>query len=626
MEIQVPSIAKGQRILAAIMITDAVGFSARMSVNEGLTLQLIDRDLKLIARTCQEFGGTVLKSTGDGLLIYFLSAVEAVSCGLDIQRRLTELADGLPTENYLDHRIGIHLGDILVSQQDVMGNGVNITARLQTYAKPRGLCVSQMIFDVVKARLNLHATFLGPLKLKNIQETVPAYQLALQADPESMEGPQISDEPTCTLPMSTEALLTVAVKNLLTDPNSQRIKKLVFAAYQQTWENDTAVLEQFGLRDLLENLRERYPSLDALEQQFQRIVMGLNRQTHYAQVASTILKQLQTWYSRSLTEAVETKVDTPAQSTSVPQQPCHDVVQQLQQASDSIRIRKLLYCLVHNRWQNDVEVLQTLDLMNLVQDTLKTAPRRQDLQYHLQRIIKHLNRKGEYTRLANEVMGAFHNLYELENDDSSLREPSNGVAEVPQSGQTLVTCLSPVSPADNEFTTLHDALSAPESWSDDESSDPPDASVPRSLSSLFDLRMEIFQYTNPLRAKILLYSCLHGPFCYTDEAWSALRRQSLDELLRQVFEYCPTYADLDSKLTIIAHCLDQPDESSRAAGIIARAMKTYYPADPRMPLQAAPCAAPSPKAQRNPQTSANSRPAKPSVPAHPVRHSALSPA
>ncbi|MGB5971745.1 MAG: adenylate/guanylate cyclase domain-containing protein, partial [Nodosilinea sp.] len=182
MERRVSSLSQGQRLLAAIVMTDAVGFSARMSIDEEQTLRLIDRDLTLISDTCREFGGTVLKSTGDGLLIYFLSAVEAVSCGLEMQRRLVDLATGLEPSQYLDHRIGIHLGDILVSEQDVMGNGVNITARLQTYAKPRGLCVSRTIYDVVKARLNLHASFLGPLHLKNIEEPVPAYRLALHSE------------------------------------------------------------------------------------------------------------------------------------------------------------------------------------------------------------------------------------------------------------------------------------------------------------------------------------------------------------------------------------------------------------------------------------------------------------
>lgn len=183
MEHRVSSLSNGQRLLAAIMVTDAVGFSSRMSVDEGLTLRLIDRDLTLLAQICQEFGGTVLKSTGDGLLMYFLSAVEAVSCGLEMQRRLVEQTLGLRPEDYLDHRIGIHLGDIVVSEQDVMGNGVNITARLQTYAQPRGLCVSQTIYDVVKARLSLNAVFWGRCRLKTSRNPFPPISFRSSLNP-----------------------------------------------------------------------------------------------------------------------------------------------------------------------------------------------------------------------------------------------------------------------------------------------------------------------------------------------------------------------------------------------------------------------------------------------------------
>ena len=299
MERRVSSLSQGQRLLAAIMITDAVGFSTRMSVDEESTLRLIDRDLTLIGDICQNFGGTVLKSTGDGLLMYFLSAVEAVSCGLEIQRRLVDQALGLAAHQYLDHRIGVHLGDILVSEQDVMGNGVNITARLQTYAKPRGLCVSRTIYDVVKARLTLHASFLGPLHLKNIEEPVPAYQLNLQAD-DTESGAQGSEDNTCTLPMTTEALLASTVCTLTTHDQSLRIKKLVFATYQSAWENDSKVLEQFDLRSLLLSLRDRYPALPDLEAQLQWIVAGLNRQDLYREVADAVVKQLQPWYGRSL--------------------------------------------------------------------------------------------------------------------------------------------------------------------------------------------------------------------------------------------------------------------------------------------------------------------------------------
>lgn len=177
MDAGTPSSIRGQRILAAIVITDAVGFSARMSTDEESTLALIERDSQLIREHCAQFEGQVLKSTGDGLLMYFVSAVQAVACALQVQRSLATLNSDLPAEEVLLHRIGIHLGDVFLSESDVMGNGVNIAARLETEAYPGGVCISKMVYDVVKSRLQLAATSVGPLQLKNIREEVHAYQL-----------------------------------------------------------------------------------------------------------------------------------------------------------------------------------------------------------------------------------------------------------------------------------------------------------------------------------------------------------------------------------------------------------------------------------------------------------------
>lgn len=167
----------GHRTLAAIMLTDAVGFSARMSVQEELTLSQLQRDQALMEALCDQFEGKVLKSTGDGLLMYFASAVQAVTCGLEIQKELHRINVNAEGEPALLHRIGIHLGDVFFSQSDVMGNGVNIAARLQSEAHPSGICISKIVYDVVKSRLDLDTTYAGPLQLKNIQELVPAYHV-----------------------------------------------------------------------------------------------------------------------------------------------------------------------------------------------------------------------------------------------------------------------------------------------------------------------------------------------------------------------------------------------------------------------------------------------------------------
>ena len=172
---------KGQQTLAAIAFSDVVGFSARMGKDEVHTLELVERDFRSMTNWCQKFDGKVLKTTGDGLLMYFTSAVQAVACAYAIQNEFANLAQSLPSNDVLVHRIGIHLGDVFFNAVDVMGNGVNIAARLQAQAEVGGICISQTVYDVVKNRLDLEVTYLGELKLKNIQEAIAAYQILLPA-------------------------------------------------------------------------------------------------------------------------------------------------------------------------------------------------------------------------------------------------------------------------------------------------------------------------------------------------------------------------------------------------------------------------------------------------------------
>lgn len=561
---------RGHRILAAIMITDAVGFSARMSVDEGLTLKIIDRDLSLIAKVCNDYGGKVLKSTGDGLLLYFLSAVEAVSCGLEIQQKLSETANLLEPGQYLDHRIGIHLGDILVTDSDVMGNGVNITARLQTFAQPRGLCISQIIYDVVKARLSLNAEFLGPLQLKNIQEAVPAYQVNLDGPAPSSSEPEEFTYPVAARP---NPHLTKAIGALTSHSSHQRIKKLIFAACQQVWENDTATLDQFSLPTLLESLKQQCPTLNDLRQRLDTIVAGLNRQQVYRDVADAIVTILAPWYGQPPTPPPPPPANPPSMA-----QRYATAAQRLQKSAESQRMGKLLYCLNHRVWPSDAETLSRIDFTALVEHTHTQFPTLKDLHYHLMRVVKQLSRPGKYTAIAKQTLHILRPLYIADG-------PSTGRAPVPPpvttAGQegSSETILTPPASADSDQTLTH--LQNPPAASP--SPPPPSSPPPKDRRNLFDLRQAILHCTNPLRAKVLLYSCLHGPFGFSRQDWASLRRQPLDDLLRQTFTYCHTFADLSSKLTIIAHCLDNRDANNQVATAIAQIMRAYYPQDTLIP-------------------------------------------
>jgi class 3 adenylate cyclase len=162
------------------VFTDVTGFSKRVEEEESVTLALLERDFVAMRLFAKAHSGTVIKSTGDGLMLYFTSAVEAVEWALKTQRHFTEQATALSASEVLHHRIGIHLGDVFVGSGDVMGDGVNVAARVQSEARPGGICISQVVYDLVKNKLKLDVIRLEPRKLKNIAQSVQMYHVLLE--------------------------------------------------------------------------------------------------------------------------------------------------------------------------------------------------------------------------------------------------------------------------------------------------------------------------------------------------------------------------------------------------------------------------------------------------------------
>lgn len=168
-----------QRKLAAILAADVVGFSRMTGADEDRTLARL-RALRsdLIDPTIAVHNGRVIKRTGDGALVEFRSVVDAVRCAIEVQSAMVERNAGLAPEQRIDFRIGIHLGDVVEeSDGDLMGDGVNIAARLEGVAGPGAICLSEDAYRQVRARLDLEISDLGETRLKNIAEPMRVYSL-----------------------------------------------------------------------------------------------------------------------------------------------------------------------------------------------------------------------------------------------------------------------------------------------------------------------------------------------------------------------------------------------------------------------------------------------------------------
>jgi len=171
------------RKIAAILVADVVGYSRLAGTDEDRILARL-RALRsdLIDPTIAVHHGRVVKRTGDGSLIEFRSVVDAVRCAIEVQNGLIERNAGLPPERRIEFRVGIHLGDVVEEADgDLMGDGVNIAARLESICEPGAICLSEDAYRQVKGRLELAVADLGPTQLKNIAEPIRVYSLQVGA-------------------------------------------------------------------------------------------------------------------------------------------------------------------------------------------------------------------------------------------------------------------------------------------------------------------------------------------------------------------------------------------------------------------------------------------------------------
>ena len=166
-----------ERRLAAILAADMVGYSRLMAADEVGTIERQKAHRKaLIDPKIAQYGGRIVKTTGDGMLVEFPSVVAAVQCAVDIQRAMPEREPEVPDAKRIRYRIGINLGDIVIDGDDILGDGVNVAARLEGLADPGGTCISGAVYDQVRDRLELPFEDMGDQQVKNIDRPVRAWR------------------------------------------------------------------------------------------------------------------------------------------------------------------------------------------------------------------------------------------------------------------------------------------------------------------------------------------------------------------------------------------------------------------------------------------------------------------
>ncbi|QPC88289.1 adenylate/guanylate cyclase domain-containing protein [Mesorhizobium sp. NBSH29] len=168
------------RRLAAVLAADMVGYSRLMERDEqGILARLRAHRIELIDPTIAKNNGRIIKTTGDGMLVEFQSVVDAVNCAVEVQRRMRRRNSDVPEESRIQFRIGINLGDIIIEDDDIFGDGVNIAVRIEQLAESGGICVTASVHDQVSGRVEIDFDDLGEKQLKNISRPLKVYRAVI---------------------------------------------------------------------------------------------------------------------------------------------------------------------------------------------------------------------------------------------------------------------------------------------------------------------------------------------------------------------------------------------------------------------------------------------------------------
>src|SRR6266571_850467 len=212
-----------ERRLAAILAADVAGSCRLIGIDEEGTLA----QLKALRKTLfdpkvVEHHGRVVKNTGDGALVEFTSVVDAARCADEIQRGVAEQNSGVPQDKWIELRIGIHVGDIILEENDIFGDGVNIAVRLEGIAEPGGICISDDAYRQIRGKVDIACDDMGPQNLKNITEPMRAWRWRKNAGASAAASMKSPVEPIQTLALPDKPSLAVLpFQNISADPEQE---------------------------------------------------------------------------------------------------------------------------------------------------------------------------------------------------------------------------------------------------------------------------------------------------------------------------------------------------------------------------------------------------------------------
>ncbi|QHV00609.1 hypothetical protein [Synechocystis sp. CACIAM 05] len=385
----------------------------------------------------------------------------------------------------------------------------------------------------------------------------------------------------------------------------QRIKKLLFCLSKKYWENDPNVLDSNGLDALLMELVVQKPTIEQFTFSLYKLVKTLNRPKVYAAVAKTILDQLGPIYTAygktaipedvkgedGAIAAVPMETETPAPINRVvdPQYVATQVAHILVQHREQARIQKLIFAVARGYWENNLQVIEQVGLANLLLELRQRYPTPGQLQEGFSQIVNNINKTTFYLAIARLILEQMQGLYDSGPGSEEQSSPSHQATQA-----NLMASDSP-SPAESQLKSLatsivdFDALPIPAPPPRPRPSEPIltvlgavvpsppgtplQAHTEKKEYNLFEIRSEIMQYTNPLRAKVLLFSVLFQSWDEHNPDWSLVRSYALDDLVEQLILSRRRPNEVEIKLNALANQMFDQEEYQQTAQTLIKIIK-----------------------------------------------------
>ena len=363
----------------------------------------------------------------------------------------------------------------------------------------------------------------------------------------------------------------------------KRAKKLVFYISQRYWESDYSVIENYSFESLLHNLYQANPTLDDLKALLYQAVNTLNRRTVYTKIAQYIFKRMSPLYEE-LGDTRNTDQENELETEIIDR-----ISENIEYHEEAPRIKKLIFAACKQYWENDSSVIEMYDTKELIAELYELYPNQKRLKKTLGKIVDSINRKNFYSFIADTIVSELTYLYKnemreiQEEGDTGLIKAKNKQKKKEKSEDS-----EPISspPDTSQPEKIGDTKDSEDSLSIKLATDVLPSSIPEGqilpwlkVDSLFELKQEIMQYTNPLRAKIVLFYTIYQ-IDPEEQHWSIVRTCSLDDLLIKLFQqYGKDIQKIENQLLAVANSniegLEQ-EENVQASAALTECIKRFY--------------------------------------------------